>query len=398
MKENLEWMGERGYRVPVLCGGAALNRAYVEHDLRAAYRREQRARDDCSVYYASDAFEGLQLMEELCGRVPAEQRRLTTRPARKSSRKTAFEELEAKLRAGTAYVPSATPPAPRIPRPPFWGRRTAQGAELDLGTIASYLNPNALFRGQWGFRQGQTLSREQWDELVAREAQPVLKRLIADSAQHGHLTPAVAYGYWPCASDRNDLIIFDPDSGAETARLNLPRQTGDDAKHLCIADYFRPLGADPLGDEQAAFPAAAWARGARDVLAAHVVTMGESASAWTARLFAADNYQEYLYAHGFSVEMAEALAEYWHKRVRQQLGIAGDDALAISDLFTQGYQGSRYSFGYPACPRLEDQHVLQRLLAWEEIGIRLSDEHQLEPEQSTSALIVHHPAARYFNL
>ena len=398
MKENLEWMGERSFTVPVVCGGAALNRAYVEHDLRAAYRRDQPGREACSVYYASDAFEGLALMDELCGQVPTEKRKLTTRAAKVNTRKTAYEELEEKLRAGAAYVPSDTAPAPRIPRPPFWGRRIARADELQLATIANYLNPNALFRGQWGFRQGQTLSKEQWQELVEREAEPVLKRLVAETTQHGHLQPAVVYGYWPCASERNDLVLFDPDSGAETARFNLPRQTSANGRNLCISDWFRPLGAPALGDEQSFIPAAAWANGARDVLGCHVVTMGEAASRWTERLFAADNYQEYLYAHGFSVEMAEALAEYWHKRVRQQLSIAQDDAMEISGLFTQGYQGSRFSFGYPACPRLEDQLVLQRLLQWQDVGIVLSDEHQLAPEQSTSALIVHHPEAKYFSL
>ncbi len=398
MKENLEWMGSRGHRLPVICGGAALNRAYVENDLRASYRQGQAGRADCQVYYAADAFDGLGLMEELSGQVPLEKRKLTTRPVRVSNRKTAFEELEEKLRAGKAYVPTNTPPPPRIPKPPFWGRRIVRANELELPTIAQYLNPNALFRGQWGFRQGQTLSMEQWQEMVDREATPVLKRLTAESAKHGHLDPAVAYGYWPVAAERNDLVIFDPLSGAETARFNLPRQMDDGGKHLCIADWFRPLGAAPIGEEQSYIPAAAWANGARDVLACHVVTMGEAASRWTERLFAADSYQEYLYAHGFSVEMAEALAEYWHKRIRQQLGIAQDDAMDIADLFTQGYQGSRYSFGYPACPRLEDQAVLERLLQWQEIGVKLSEEHQLAPEQSTSALVVHHPGAKYFNL
>lgn len=172
----------------------------------------------------------------------------------------------------------------------------------------------------------------------------------------------------------------------------------DDRKHLCIADWFRPKGATAIADEASWFPKAAWDAGARDVFAAHVVTMGQVASQWTERLFKRDDYQEYLYVHGFSVEMAEALAEYWHKRIRQQLGIAGEDAMDVSDLFTQGYQGSRYSFGYPACPRLEDQVALGHLLHWNEIGIKLSDEFQLEPEQSTSALIVHHPGAKYFNL
>ncbi|MDW8373287.1 MAG: methionine synthase [Planctomycetota bacterium] len=398
MKENLEWLAARGYRVPVICGGAALTRAYVEHDLRAAYRAGQRARDDCQVYYAADAFDGLQLMDELCGQVPPERCRLTTRQPRPRLRPSAYEVLEAKLRAGEQYVPSQVPPAPRIPEPPFWGRRLVGPEELDLATIAQYLNRNALFRGQWGFRQGQQLSRAEWEELVRREAEPVFHRLIAEAERGRRLAPAVAYGYWPAASERNDLLIFDPESGEEVARLRLPRQSEPGSRRLCIADFFRPRHAAPLGDEQRFLPPAAWREGARDVLAVQVVTMGEAASRWTAELFARDSYQEYLYAHGFSVEMAEALAEYWHKRVRQQLGIAGADALEIAELFTQGYQGSRYSFGYPACPRLEDQAVLERLLRWQDIGIRLSEEWQLVPEQSTSCIIVHHPEARYFDL
>jgi 5-methyltetrahydrofolate--homocysteine methyltransferase len=398
MQENLAWMAERGYRFPVICGGAALNRAFVENDLRSTYAAGQRAREDCQVHYASDAFAGLQLMEELCGHVPDEARKLTNRPPRSRIARPAHEAMDAKLREGDLWLPDVVRPAPAIPRPPFWGRKVVRGAELDLPTIAAHLNANALFRGQWGFRQGQHLSDEAYAELVEREAKPVLKRLIATASAEGTLDPAVAWGFFPCASEQNHLVVFDPDSGRETARFRLPRASELGKRRLCIADFFRPRGASALGGEEAWIPAAAWAAGARDVLAAHVVTMGAAASRWTERLFAGDSYQDYLYAHGFAVEMAEALAEWWHKRIRQQLGIAGKDALDIPGLFTQGYQGSRYSFGYPACPRLEDQAILARLLQWEEIGIRLSEEFQLEPEQSTSALIVHHPEARYFNL
>ncbi len=398
MKENLEYMAARGLDHTVILGGAALNRAYVENDLRTVYQAGTRSHAQAQVHYAADAFDGLQLMDELCHAIPESQFRLTTRAARPAFVRTAQSILEEKLAAGAAYVPSAIPPAPRIPRPPFWGRRIAEPAELELATISRYINQNALYRGQWGFRQGQELSQDEWRELVAREADPVFRRLVDAAAREHSLAPAVAWGFFPCASDKNAVVVFDPESGIERCRFELPRQMQAGSKHLCIADYFRPRGADPLGDERSFIPAAAWDAGARDCLAVQVVTMGAVASEHCRRLFAGDNYQEYLYFYGLSVESAEALAEYWHKRVRQQLGIAADDALDISELFVQGYQGSRYSFGYPACPRIEDQRMLQELLAWQEIGIVLSEEDQLDPEQSTSCLIVHHPAARYFNL
>jgi len=398
MKENLEYMAARGLNHTVLLGGAALNRSYVEVDLRTCYQAGTRTHEQAQVYYAADAFDGLQLMDEICQQIPKEQFRLTTRKAKTASTKTAAQILDEKLLAGAAYVPSHLAPAPRIPRPPFWGRRIVSAQELDLPTICRYINTNALFRGQWGFRQGQELSKEQWQALVDQEAQPVLKRLIASATRDHLLAPAVVYGYFPVAAEKNALVIFDPESGAERCRLDLPRQMQDDSRHLCVADFFRPRGAPPVGDEQTSIPPAAWANGARDVLATHVVTMGHVASEQCRKLFAADNYQEYLYFYGLSVETAEALAEYWHKHIRQELGIAGDDALELAELFTQGYQGGRYSFGYPACPRLEDQRKLQDLLRWQDIGIELSEEFQLDPEQSTSALIVHHPLAKYFNL
>ena len=414
MKENLEYLASRGLKCQVLLGGAALNRAYVENDLRAVYNRAGLSAHASGppgsalrtipdqpahlVWYAADAFDGLQLMNELCEQVPPESRRLTTRAARVATVRTANQILQEKLEAGKAYVPSDIAPAKRIPQPPFWGRRVVRADELDISTISRYINTNALFRGQWGFRQGQELSVQAWQALVEREAEPVLRRLVERAQRERLLEPKLCYGFFPCASERNDLIVFDPASGRECARFNLPRQSEAGSRHLCISDFFRPLGAPAIGDEAAYIPEPAWRNGARDCLALHVVTMGAVASQECQRLFAADSYQEYLYFYGFSVECAEALAEYWHKRIRQQLGIAGDDALDLPKLFTQGYQGSRYSFGYPACPRLEDQRHLQDLLGWGEIGIELSEEFQLHPEQSTSALIVHHPQARYFNL
>ena len=398
MKENLEYMRERGYRIPVVLGGAALNRYYVEHDLRQTYTTGP-------VYYASDAFDGLQLMEEIAGHAPP---KLTGREQSGHKYKTAYEILMEKLEAGSAYIPANIPAASRIPRPPFWGRRVVregetlgrsgrQGRELDLATIARYVNKNALFRGQWGFRRGET-DKAEYAQKLEREAEPIFRQLLEQAMKEGTLEPAVVYGFWPVASDKNDLIVFDPETGAELFTFNFPRQMGENSRHLCISDFFRPRYAEPIGDEQSWMPQAAWENGARDVLGCQIVTMGRVASEHAAKLFGSDRYQDYLYWHGFSVEMAEALAEYWHKRVRQQLGIAQDDAMDLQSLFQQGYQGSRYSFGYPACPRLEDQKYLQELLCWQEIGVELSEEFQLHPEQSTSAIVVHHPSAKYFNL
>ncbi|MCX7782011.1 MAG: methionine synthase [Meiothermus sp.] len=387
MKENLEYMADRGIQLPVVLGGAALNRHYVENDLRQTYISGP-------VYYASDAFDGLQLMEELTGNAPP---RLTSREVSGHKYKTAYEILQEKLMAGSEYIPSNTPPAPRIPRPPFWGRRVVDGGELEIGVISRYVNKNALFRGQWGFRKGE-MSQPEYEAYLERLAEPMFEDMVLQAMGEGWLEPTVVYGYWPVASHKNDLIVFDPEFGAELFRFNFPRQMGRGSRHLCIADFFRPRFAEPLGNEREWFPPAAWDNGARDVLAAQVVTMGRRVSQVAQELFKADAYQDYLYLHGFSVEMAEALAEYWHKRIRQQLDIAQDDATSLEELFRQGYQGSRYSFGYPACPRLEDQQYLQDLLQWQEIGVELSEEYQLHPEQSTSAIVVHHPSARYFNL
>ncbi len=384
MKENLEYMQGRGLNIPVVLGGAALNRHYVENDLRQVYSG--------SVYYASDAFDGLQLMEEISGHATP---KLTSRVQSGHKYKTAFEILQEKLEAGSEYIPSNLPPAPRIPKPPFWGRRVIQGNELELGLISRYVNKNALFRGQWGFKRGE-MERAEYEAYLERLAEPMFEDLLLQAMGEGWLEPALAYGYWPVASDKNDLIVFDPETGAERFRFNFPRQMQN--RHLCISDFFRARHAQAIGDEQSFIPQAAWENGARDVLGTQVVTMGHKASLHAAELFKSDNYSDYLYWHGFSVEMAEGLAEYWHKRLRQQLDIAQDDATDLQKLFQQGYQGSRYSFGYPACPRLEDQKFLQDLLHWQEIGLELSEEFQLHPEQSTSAIVVHHPAAKYFNL
>ncbi len=398
MQENLDYMAARDWDVPVILGGAALNRAYVENDLRSTYQAGKRSHEDAPVYYAADAFDGLQLMDEICKQIPEEDFKLTNKKARVKKVKTAYEILQEKLEAGKAYVPSETPAAPSIPNPEFWGKRIVAGSELDLATIFQYINKNALYRGQWGFRQGQTLSKEEYDKLVVEEADPVFAKWTEKAIKEKMLEPKVVYGFYPAAADKNDLIIFNPKTGDEHCRINLPRQMDEKSKHLCISDFFRPLGADAIGDEQTFIPEAAWKNGARDVIGMHCVTMGAVASKHCQDLFGGDNYQDYLYFYGLSVESAEALAEYWHKRMRQQLNIAQDDALELEKLFTQGYQGSRYSFGYPACPNLEDQRYLQDILQWQDIGIQLSEEFQLDPEQSTSGIVLHHPQAKYFNL
>jgi 5-methyltetrahydrofolate--homocysteine methyltransferase len=369
MKENLEYMAERGYTLPVILGGAALTRAYVE-ELKAIYP---------NVHYAEDAFEGLRLMEELTGHAPPE---LTRREVK--GREASLPRVEVKAK------PVGEPVF--IPRPPFFGVRKEEG--LDLHTIAHYVNKLALYRGQWGYsRKG--LSREAWQALVEREAEPVFRRLLKEAREEGWLKPRVLYGFFPVAREGEELLVFSPETGEVLERFPFPRQKGGG---LSLVDYFRPRFAPPLGDEAAWMPEAAFRAGARDVLGVQLVTMGEEPSLKAKALFESGAYQDYLFVHGFSVEMTEALAEYWHKRMRQMWGIAGKDATDVRKLFQQGYQGARYSFGYPACPDLSDQAKLDRLMDFSQIGVGLTENYQLVPEHSTSALVVHHPEARYFSV
>jgi 5-methyltetrahydrofolate--homocysteine methyltransferase len=281
-----------------------------------------------------------------------------------------------------------------VPLPPFFGSRVVDDVALD--TVFSYINEAALIRGQWQVRRGKR-SAEEYERQMREEIYPRLAELKLEAMRRNILRPRVLYGYFPCNADGNDLVLYRPSalegdalyaewpsahSGTaltEWQRFTFPRQGGD--RYLCIADYFRPVES-----------------GETDVCAFHIVTVGAEASAYTARLFEEDRYQEYLYMHGLSVESAEALAEYWHRVVRRELGIDGKDADDVRRLFSQGYQGSRYSFGYPACPNLEDHRQLFDMLRPERIGVELTEEFQLVPEQSTSAIIVHHPQARYFNV
>src|SRR5437016_2637620 len=263
-----------------------------------------------------------------------------------------------------------------IPAAPFFGSRVVH--DIPLEDVFVYINETALFKGQWQFKQGRK-SAEEYQAFVAEQVRPVFEELKDRSERDGLLVPNAVYGYFHCQSSGNDLIVYDNDAETERVRFNFPRQPS--GKRLCLADYFASVDSDRM-----------------DVVAFHLVTVGHRASEYSQELFKSDNYADYLYFHGLSVESAEALAELWHKRIRQELDIADRDAKNLNELFRQGYQGSRFSFGYPACPNLEDQAKLFELLDPSRIDVELTEEFQLDPEQSTSAIIIHHPEARYFSI
>ncbi|MFI7453266.1 methionine synthase [Nonomuraea sp. NPDC049714] len=364
MKENLEEMNSRGMSdYPVLLGGAALTRAYVEQDLAEVFTGEVR--------YARDAFEGLRLMDafmavkrgvEGAKLPPLRERRVKTGAV---LARTPVEELPSR-----SDVAADNP----VPRPPFHGDRIVKG--IPLNDYAAFLDERALFLGQWGLKPTRGGDGPGYEELVETEGRPRLRMWLQRMQTEGLLEAAVVYGYFPCVADGDSLIILDED-GDERTRFTFPRQRRD--RHLCLSDFFR--GKDT---------------GEVDVVGFQVATMGSKISDATAELFAKDAYRDYLELHGLSVQLTEALAEYWHARTRSEWGIGGDESL--DDMLKVNIQGCRYSFGYPACPNLEDQRQLFQLLDPERIGVTLSEEFQLHPEQATSALIVHHPEAKYFNV
>ncbi len=370
MRENLEQMARENIGVPVLLGGAALTRSYVEEECAAAYPTGQ-------VAYARDAFDGLHLMDRVARNgleeyVAANKAKRSGAPKRG---KRMADEAPARLDPDRARARRGRLSADRpVPVPPFLGPRRI---EAEARAILPFLNERSLYQLQWGFRkQGRRI--EDFLEWAKGELRPVMRRMLALCEAEGILRPQAIYGYWPAAGDADDLVLFDPgDRDREVARFTLPRQPREDGE--CIADFVRDIGA-----------------GERDVIGLQVVTVGEAASDKAREWFEADRYQDYLYLHGLSVEMAEAMAEYTHKRIRAELGYAGEDDRDMDRLLSQHYRGSRYSFGYPACPRLEDQAPILHLLDAERIGVSLSDEWQLHPEQSTSALVVLHPRAKYF--
>jgi 5-methyltetrahydrofolate--homocysteine methyltransferase len=375
MRENLEEMSRQGVDIPVLLGGAALTRNYVEDDCVRSYACGR-------VAYARDAFDGLHLMDRVTGNgfddyLAAVQSKRVGK-ARNTSRTLgqadtkAFQPIDVvavqeRRRRMTRDVP--------VGEPPFWGARVIEASPK---AIVPFLNERSLYQFQWGFRkQGRSL--DDFLGWAKQELRPVMRRMLALCEAEDILKPTACYGYWKAAGQGNDLILFERDGVTEVARFALPRQPREDGE--CIADFFRDV--DDLE---------------RDVIGLQVVTVGQKASD-TARVWFEENrYQDYLYLHGLSVEMAEAMAEYVHKRIRAEMGFASEDDRDMDRMLGQGYRGSRYSFGYPACPKLEDQAPILKMLDAERIGVSLSDEFQLHPEQSTSAVVVLNPRAKYFSV
>jgi 5-methyltetrahydrofolate--homocysteine methyltransferase len=381
MKYVIQDLERQKLEFPVICGGAALTRKYVEDDLRREYSN--------AVFYADDAFAGLHIMEDLGTANGKKQARLQEgRTVKEYAKAAAVDEETGPVFAERSAVVSD---APSIPAPPFWGVRVRK--DFDLREVFQYINDTALFKNQW---QLKTASQEDYVRLVEEKFRPIKLKLQEEIIASGVFEPKVVYGYFPAQADGNDMVVYEAESAelptvawparAETPaptvkellRFTFPRQR--EGRKLCISDFFAPKSS-----------------GKMDVIGLSLVTIGSKASEETQRLFEGGEYTRYLYLHGLSVETAEALAEYLHKKMREELGIAGEDSAHIRDLFHQKYQGSRYSFGYPACPNLEDQTKLFALLHPEEnVGVKLTTGFLLEPEQSTSAIVVHHPQAKYF--
>jgi 5-methyltetrahydrofolate--homocysteine methyltransferase len=378
MKYVIQDLERQKLAFPVICGGAALTRKYVEDDLRREYAN--------AVFYADDAFAGLHIMEDLATDNGAKQTRLTEgKTVKEYAKAAAIDEETGPVFAERSPV---VVDAPNIPTPPFWGVRVRK--DYDLRELFPYINETALFKNQW---QLKTASQSDYLRLVEEKFRPILHKLEDEVAGSGLFEPKVVYGYFPAQADGNDVVVYSAEgqpsfSSAgqpmaavptrELLRFTFPRQR--EGRRLAISDFFAPKSS-----------------GKMDVIGLSLVTIGPKASVETQRLFEGGEYTKYLYLHGLSVETAEALAEFHHKKMREELGIAGDDSAEIRDLFHQKYRGSRYSFGYPACPNLEDQTKLFALLKPEEnVGVRLTSGFLLEPEQSTSAIVVHHPGAKYF--
>ena len=395
MKYVIQELQRQQLEYPVICGGAALTRKYVEDDLRREYSN--------AVFYAEDAFAGLHVMEDLASEDGKRSARLLDgRTVKEYAKAAAVDEETGPVFAERSAVVTD---APNIPTPPFWGVRVLKDKDFDLREIFQYINDTALFKNQW---QLKTASQEDYARLVEEKYRPIKLKLQEEVIAADLFDPKVVYGYFPAVGEGNDVIVYDPSGiigtngdhdprgdgrprlskpsevrqdfadARELLRFTFPRQK--EGRRLCISDFFARAGS-----------------GETDVLGLSLVTIGSKASIETQRLFEGGEYTRYLYLHGLSVETAEALAEFHHKKMREELGIAGEDSPHIRDLFHQKYRGSRYSFGYPACPNLEDQTKLFKLLDPEKnVGVRLTSGFLLEPEQSTSAIVVHHPAAKYF--
>lgn len=380
MKENLEIMNDRGIEVPVILGGAALNKRFVEGELREMYKGD--------VYYANDAFDGLKYMNSIM-----EYKRKGEKPLLKIYKDPRSKDNSDSDITEVETVRKTVKQSLSVPKPPFWGTRIVK--DIPLEKAFEYINEIALFRGSWNVYKDRKKSEEEYNQLIENEILPKFKELKLKAKREKLLEPLVIYGYFPCKSDGNSLLIYKPkninerslyneweskidnDNLEEWVTFKFPRQKKD--KYLCISDYF-------LDKESDVF----------DVVPFFIVTVGQQATEYAQSLYDSNQYQEYLYFHGLSVETAEGLAEYWHKIIRMELGIGTEDSNDIKKIFQQGYQGSRFSFGYPACPNLEDNKKLFAILKPERIGITLTEEWQMVPEQSTNAIVVRHPEAKYF--
>jgi len=398
MRENLEELNARGISVPVLLGGAALTRDYAEDDLANLYKGP--------LLYCRDAFDGLKVMDHIAGkRVGALQTEQKQRALKRKTQRANAVKPQSNVASNKPEIAKDNP----VPIPPFWGRRVVTGSSIKPQTIFPFINEVALFTGQWGFKR-KGMSEAEYAKFLDENARPVFDALKQRAVAEGFIEPKVVYGYFPVQADGNDLIVYraedfqheltctctsckahgstvglvngklaptgDP---REHLRFSFPRQNG--RRELCISDFYRTK-----------------ASGEYDVLAIQLVTVGDRATEIAEALRKDNRYQDYLYLHGFGVESAEALAEFWHKRVRQELGFGSEDDSDTRRIFQQQYRGSRYSFGYPACPNLEDRAKIVQLLAPDAIGVTLSENYMLVPEQSTDAIVAHHPQAKYFDV
>lgn len=385
MKENLEQMNERDLNIPVILGGAALNRRFVEGELRQLFKGD--------VYYANDAFDGLKHMDNIM-----EHKKQGTKPDLKiyidprdrSNNPNNNVSIDGRQKSSISLDNP-------VPEPPFLGCKIVKDIPLDKAF--EYINETALFKGSWNVYQDRHKDDSEYENLIKEIIYPKYNELRLKVKREKLFEPKVIYGYYPCQSEDDNLFIFKPtnmnkselfdvwknvnttnlqeNEFEEWIRFSFPRQKS--GKFLCISDFFKRKDSNLF-----------------DVVAFQIVTIGEKATEYCQKLYNNDKYQEYLLFHGLSVETAEGLAEYWHKIIRKELKIDGKDSSDIKRIFQQGYQGSRYSFGYPACPNLEDNKLLFEILKPERIGITLTEEFQMVPEQSTNAIIVHHPEARYF--
>ncbi|MBI1242774.1 methionine synthase [Umezakia ovalisporum] len=386
MKENLEAFNEKGITVPVILGGAALTAKFVYQDCQNTYKGK--------VIYGKDAFSDLHFMDKLM-------------PAKAGNNwddcQGFLDEVEAQPQTTTSSVtnPKSSVPGTKSPviidtrrseavaadiqrpTPPFWGTQWLQPDDISLEELFWYLDLQALIAGQWQFRKPKEQSKEEYQVFLHEKVYPVLEnwkqRIIAENLLH----PQVIYGYFPCQAEGNTLYVYDLNyRGAENpevrASFEFPRQKS--LRRLCIADFFAPKEL-----------------GVIDVFSMQAVTVGEIATEFAQKLFADNQYTDYLYFHGLAVQVAEALAEWTHARIRRELGFGGEEPDNIRDILAQRYQGSRYSFGYPACPNIQDQYKQLELLDTHRINLYMDESEQIYPEQSTTAIIAYHPLAKYFS-